>query len=169
MITRRAHIVVGVVKGQPPAVVAEAAAFARHFHAILVCATVDASRYLVETRPDGTITSLPTNPDNPDLRVETYDPKLRAELAATLEDRDVIWETRPLVGDEAHALSDLARQLDAAMIVVGTRAATFAGTVHEFVNGSVATRLAHLQHRPVVVIPLNPVQEDGELPWNTAP
>ena len=169
MVMHRAQVVVGVVAGQPPAVVAEAAAFARHFHAVLVCATVDASRYLVETRPDGSITSLPTNPDNPDLRVETFDPKLRAELAAILEDRDVIWEARPLVGDEAHALGELARQLDAAMIVVGTRDATFAGTVHEFVNGSVATRLAHLQNRPVVVIPFNPVQEDGELPWTTLP
>lgn len=166
MVTQRTHVIVGVVKRQPPAVVAEAAAFARHFNAVLVCATVDSSRYMVDRRPDGSITSLPTNPDNPELRVETFDPKLRAELAATLEDRDVIWDTRPLVGDEAHALAGLAQELNAAMIVVGTRAATFAGTVHEFVNGSVATRLAHLQHRPVVVIPLNPVQEDGELPWN---
>jgi hypothetical protein len=30
-----------------------------------------------------------------------------------------------------------------------------------------ANRLGHLQRRPVVV-PLNPVQEDGELAWNTA-
>jgi nucleotide-binding universal stress UspA family protein len=52
------------------------------------------------------------------------------------------------------------------MIVVGTREPGFRGTVHEFINGSVAAQLAHRQHRPVVVIPLNPVTDDDELPWN---
>lgn len=167
MTTVKAHIVVGVVVGQPPAVVAGAASFARHFNADLVCATVDGSRYFVETLPDGTITSLPINSDLPDLRVETFDPTLRAQLAEVLEGRDAIWSTRALVGDGATALGELAEQLDAAMIVVGTRNPTFKGVMHEFLNGSVASRLAHRQHRPVVVIPLSPVEHDDELPWNT--
>jgi nucleotide-binding universal stress UspA family protein len=164
----RAHIVVGVVPGQPAAVLTEAAMFARHFDADLVCAFVDAGRYVVEELPDGTVTSLSINPDLPDLQLETFAPELRAELAAALDGQNVRWSTRALAGGPAQALARLADQLDAKMIVVGTRKAGFRGTVHEFINGSVAAQLTHRQHRPVVVIPLNPVTDDGELPWNTA-
>lgn len=165
---RRAHIVVGVVPRQPAAVVTEAAQFARHFDADLVCAFVDAGRYVVEELPDGSVTSLSLNPDLPDLRVETFAPELRAQIAAALDNQDVRWSTRALAGGPAQALAHLADQLDAKMIVVGTREAGFRGTLHEFINGSVAAQLAHRQHRPVVVVPLNPVGDDGDLPWNAA-
>jgi hypothetical protein len=55
------------------------------------------------------------------------------------------------------------------MIIVGTRKPNFAGTLREFINGSVASRLAHRQHRPVVVLPRRPVREGERLPWEGMP
>lgn len=158
-------VIIGVVPAQSDAVLLMAAEFARRFDADLVCAFVDPGRYVVDEGRGGTITSLPLDPDLPDLREEVFDPELRSHLADVLGGQDVPWSTRALAGDPAIALGRLAEELDAAMIVVGTRTPTIRGTMREFLNGSVAARLAHRQHRPVVVIPLDPVEADGSLPW----
>lgn len=158
-------IVVGVVSGQPDAVVVQAATFASHFTADLVCAYVDPSRYQVDVADDGTVSSLPFDPDLGDLRVEIFDPDLRNRIALLLTDSGVSFSTRALAGDPAHTLGALADQLDAAMIVVGTREPSLRGTLKELVSGSVAAKLAHRQHRPVVVIPLAPAMTDAALPW----
>ena len=161
----KAHVVVGVVAEQPAAVVATAATVAEHFDADLVCVFVDSARYPIEERPDGTVVSLSLNPDLADEMVEELDPAIHASIAATLESRDVSWSVRALAGGPAQELARVADELDAAMIVVGTREAGFRGSLHEFLNGSVAAQLAHRQHRPVLVVPLNPVG-DGQLPWD---
>ena len=156
------YVVVGVVDGQPPAVVEQAAVFARHFGAQLICAGVDATRYVVETRADGTVTTLPLDPDVAEEREEFFDEQLLQQVAAIMGDHaEVPWTARALAGDPADALAELADEVDARMIVVGTREASFWGAMHEFLNGSVAAQLAHHQHRPVVVIPLNPVGHDS--------
>lgn len=162
--TDRRPIVVGVIPGQPAAVVAEAAIFAEHFDAELVCAFVDGSRYPVRELPDGTVVSMPIDPDSAESDVEEVDPGLRAAIGATLRGREVRWSLRALAGGAAHELARLAEDLDAAMIVVGTREAGLRGSLHSFFNGSVAVQLAHHQHRPIVVVPLDPVT--GNLPWS---
>src|SRR5690606_24598539 len=73
MIESGTRIVVGVVPGQPPAVIAEAAVFARRFDAELICASVDPARYTLEERADGTVVSLPVDPDLADEEVEAVD------------------------------------------------------------------------------------------------
>lgn len=161
------RVIVGVEPGQPDAVVVHAAAFAAHFNAELVCALVDASRYVVFERADGTMTSLPFDPDVPDLAEDEFDPELKDHLASLLDSRGVVWSTRALAGDPARALGHLAETLGAAMIVVGTRQATIRGNLQEFFNGSIAVHLAHRQHRPVVVIPLAPVPVKDDLPWES--
>lgn len=163
----RTCVVVGVFKGQPTAVLNEAAVIAGHFAADLVCAFVDASRYSVDRLPDGTVVSMSLDPDMPESRHEKIDPALRSELAAVLDGGNIRWSARALAGGPAQELARLANELDAKMIVVGTRERGMRGTLREFVNGSVAVQLAHRQHRPVVVIPLNPVGDDGELPWKS--
>ena len=40
--------------------------FARTFGAALVCAHVDPGRYVIEERPDGTVVSLPLDPELPE-------------------------------------------------------------------------------------------------------
>ena len=160
-----APVIVGVVHDQPDAVVLSAVEFARRFGAELICASVDRGRYTVHEREDGSVASLPIDPDLPDLAVEAFPEELERHLATLLQNRGVRWSTRMLAGDPAHAIGRLADRLDAAMIVVGTREAGLRGSIQELLTGSVAAHLAHRQRRPVVVIPLNPVPIDRELPW----
>jgi nucleotide-binding universal stress UspA family protein len=165
MSEQRNCIVVGVVVGQSPAVVEQAAYFAKHFDADIVCATVDSSRYVTEERADGTLVTQAIDPDLVDPREERIDPQLEKQLAGILDGRGIPWSVRALAGDPATALGHCADLLDASMIVVGTRKSGMRRLVHEFFDGSVGARLAHRQHRPVVVIPLSPVSKDSDLPW----
>ena len=159
------YVIVGVTPGQPDTIVLEAAAFAAQFHAELVCATVEPGRYAIDEFSDGSIVSLPVDPDSLDLDDDGFNVVLRAHLTTLLDRGNLIWSTRAVAGDPARALADLADTLDAAMIVVGTRESGIRAGIQEFFGGSVAVHLAHRQHRPVVVIPLAPVAFRDELPW----
>lgn len=161
------HVVVGVVPHQLDSVVAQAARFAAAFDAELVCAWVDASRYLVAG--DGTDIATSIDPDVVDDAELIFDPGLETEITATLAGAPITWSTRALAGGPYRELARLADELDAVMIVVGTRRPGFRGTLREFLSGSVAVQLAHHQHRPVVVIPVDPVGFDREPPWFVAP
>jgi nucleotide-binding universal stress UspA family protein len=158
-------VVVGVVPGQPPAVVAEAARFAAAFGAELVCALVDPSRYPVPGAVGGEVQTTSIDPDLADDAELIFDPEVESAIAKTLAKTGVCWTVRALAGGPAVELARLADELDAIMIVVGTREAGFRGTLHEFFSGSVAAQLAHHQHRPVVVVPLRPVGIDEPPFW----
>lgn len=160
-------VIVGVMAGQPDVVVLEAAAVASRFHAELICANVDVGRYLVDEFADGSIVSLPVDSDLLDLDSEGFPLALHEHLSALLDGDTVGWSTRVVVGDPARALAHLADTLDAAMIVVGTRERGVRAGLQEFFGGSVAAHLAHRQHRPVLVIPLEPVGFRDELPWES--
>lgn len=54
-------------------------------------------------------------------------------------------------------LTPLARAMDAAAIVVSTRASGLGASVGEVAGGAVARRLAHHRHRPVLAVPLSVV------------
>ena len=159
------QVLVGVETGTAAAVVEAAAGLADRLGADLVCAHVDESSEQVDQRSDETVVSTPLNPDLPFTEKEEFDSGLRAEIAGILDPRPVKWSVRALAGGAAQQLARLAQQLDAAMIVVGTREAGFRGSVEEFFTGSVAVQLSHRQHRPVVMVPLNPVLGNGLLPW----
>lgn len=159
------YVVVGVTAGQSDAVVTAAATFARRFDAELVCAYVDVSRFAVEQRADGTVRSLPFDADAAEPSDEGISPSLGARLSRILDSQHIKWSTRELAGDPAYALAGLAEVLNAAMIVVGSREPGIRASVQEFFSGSVAVHLAHRQHRPVVVVPLSPVDPDASLPW----
>jgi nucleotide-binding universal stress UspA family protein len=158
-------IVVAVVPKQSDAVLLEAAALARDLGSELICAHVNVGRYPVEERPDGTIVSLPFDPDVPDLGDEVFDRELAGHIRDVLTESNVRYTLRALAGDPARALGHLAEVTDARLIVVGTHHPGLRRGLHEFFEGSVAVHLAHRQHRPVVVIPLSPVSDDGTLPW----
>ncbi len=161
----KTYVIVGVEPGQPSAVVNTAARFAERFGAELVCAAVDTSRYTLDERADATAVSRPIDPSLADVEAGDFDPELRTEISEVMEHWPVQWSARVLAGGAAQELAQLAAELDAAMIVVGTRETGFRGILYEFFTGSVAAQLAHRQHHPVVVVPLNPVAHDGELPW----
>lgn len=158
-------VVVGVFPGQSDAVVEQAKALAVRLDAELVCAWVDTGRYVVEEHSDGSIRSMTIDPDVGDAADPGIPTTLMAQLSQLLGASHVEWSTRELAGDPAHALGHLADVIGASMIVVGTHRSGLKGSLQEFFNGSTAVHLAHRQHRPVVVVPLDPVPFDHPLPW----
>lgn len=163
--TGRSFVIVGVFPGQPDRVVREAARFAAHFDAELVCAHVDEDRYAISEQADGSVSSLPFDPDLPDLQQEPFDRQLLREITEALAEAGIPWSVRALAGSPADALAHLSATLPATMIVVGSRRPGLRGGLQEFVSGSVAAHLAHRQSLPVVVIPLHPVAAESDLPW----
>jgi nucleotide-binding universal stress UspA family protein len=159
------RILVGVTYGQSDAVLRHAARFARTFDAALVCAHVDPGRYVVEELPDGSVASLPLDPDLPELKDTDFDQGLVAQVRAAVADDSIDLSFRELAGDVAYALTRLADILDVEMIIVGSRRGGVRAGLKQFLTGSVAAHLAHRQPRPVVVIPVAPVAEGKPLPW----
>ena len=162
-------IVVGVMSGQPDAVVLAASEIATQFGAELICAAVDPSRYTLEELSDGSVTSASFDPDVNEPAIAEFDPGLRAQLERVLHGRPVSWSTRALAGDPAQALGHLAGTVRALLIVVGSRAPTIRHSFRSIFTGSTAVRLSQGQHRPVVIIPLDPLPFGSELPRDPEP
>ncbi|MFF2623937.1 universal stress protein [Oerskovia jenensis] len=135
-------LLVGVHPGQHPDIVQRAAGFAHALGTAVVCVWVD-----VGPVPD-------------DGRAEQ---RLKVELGRALHGTGVEWS---LVvagdGDVARQLDEAAVGHDAAIVVVGAHRAGADGWRNEALGGSVAGRLSHLQHRPVVVLPVLPAPVEGE-------
>lgn len=156
-------ILVGVNHGQSDVVLQQAVRFARALSAELVCAHVDVGRYVVEERADGTVVSRPLDPDLPELADSDFDPALAAHVRSVVGALPVTF--RELAGDRAYALSRLSDICGVDVIVVGSRRRGVRSGLKEFFSGSVAAQLAHRQHRPVVVVPVDPVAAGTPLPW----
>jgi nucleotide-binding universal stress UspA family protein len=158
-------VIAGTVPGQSPRVVIEAARYARLLSAPLAIVHVDVTRFVTFEDPDGFVHSAPI-----DLDIGGGDAELdqvRAAAEAALVDCPVPWTVHQLVGDPALAMKHLAERIDAKLLVVGTRKRGFGESLREFFTGSVAARLTHRQHRPVLVIPLGePVPDDQEIVWS---
>lgn len=161
-------IVAGVVPDQHPLVVRTAAALAQAVGApTLYLAFADVRRYAVAERPDGTVRHAAIAVDAAQDDWQDLDAALRDELTAQLRDTGVNWEFRYLAGRPDRALTHLARAVDAAALVVGTRAPRPGARLRELVEGSVAAHLSHHQHRPVVTVPLDVVDwKELRGPWD---
>lgn len=162
----RPRIVVGVEPDRVETVADTAVEFAQRFQADLVFVYVDVSRYSVAELPDGSIESLPVDPEDGEKRIEQFTDELSRAITRALDGSGVEWSCRALAGSRSYELAGVAREVDAPMIIVGTRDRGFLGSMREFFNGSVAVQLAHSQERPVVVVPLHPTKKEEELPWN---
>lgn len=158
----RGAVLAGVVPGLPSRVLKEAGRYARLLKAPLVVVHVDVTRFVTYEDPDGYVHSAPI-----DINVTAGENDLalvEAEATKILEGHEVDWTVRQLVGDPAMAMKHLADQLDAKLLVVGTRKRGLGESIREFFTGSVAARLAHRQQRPILVIPLGePVPDDEEI------
>lgn len=161
-----AMVVVGVQAGQAGTLVDVAARIAYRFGAALVCVTVDPSLLSAGTRPDSSEIVEAIDPDSADSTPLALPDADRIALDRAAVQHGVHVEILTRVGDPARALARVAEERDAVMIVVGTR--TGRRRVAEFFNGSVAARLSHQQHRPVLVVPMEPVGFDDPLPWDAS-
>lgn len=157
------QIVVGLEPGRVRGTVTVAAALAHRLGAGLVCVTVDPSLVSGGRRSDGSEMLEPLDPDTADTRPQTFGGEDVADITAIAAQQDVTVEIVSTVGDPARALARAAEERHALMIVVGTRSGTH--RVVEFFTGSIAARLSHQQHRPILVVPVEPVGFDAPLPW----
>ncbi|MBE7699891.1 universal stress protein [Oerskovia sp. Sa1BUA8] len=129
-------LLVGVHPGQHPDIVQRAAGFAHALGTTLACVWVDVG---------------PVPDDGSGER------RLQAELDQALRATGIDWHlTVAADGDVARRLDETAVSHDAAVVVVGAHRAGADGWRDEALGGSVAGRLSHLQHRPVVVLPVLP-------------
>lgn len=155
-------VIVGLVPGLPSRVLKEAARYAQLLRAPLLVVHVDMTRFVTYEDPDGYVHAAPI-----DIEVAAGVSDLAAVKAAAselLDGHGVDWHVRQLVGDPALAMKHLAETIDARLLVVGTRKRGIGESIREFFTGSVAARLAHRQHRPILVVPLGePVADDEEI------
>jgi nucleotide-binding universal stress UspA family protein len=158
----RGAVLVGVVPGLSSRVLKEGARYAKLLRAPLLVVHVDVTRFVTYEDPDGYVHSAPI-----DINVSAGESDLavvEAEAAKLLDGHEVEWTVRQLVGDPAMAMKHLADQVDARLLVVGTRKRGLGESIREFFTGSVAARLAHRQQRPILVVPLGePVPDDEEI------
>lgn len=75
---------------------------------------------------------------------------------------DVPWSYRPAVGDPGHTLADLANDLQAYCIVVGSRGEGLRATLTRLVRPSTSRAVLRARHTPVLVVPHDPQTAAGE-------
>ncbi len=158
-------VVSGIVPGQPELVVLTAASWANALGVSLYLGYADRSRVTVEEYPDGTVRHAEVDTDAVDDSWRDRSEQIERFLAEVLGGSGVPWHFRYLAGRPDRALTHLARAVDASAIVVGTHAPGVSSRWHDFVDGSVGARLAHHQHRPVLVVPLSVVDWHARTPW----
>src|SRR4051794_38185133 len=126
-------LVVGVTPGQSDAVIRHAVKLACKLGARLVCAFVDTGQVTMFEGADGTLMSMPIDPD-----IVEDPPPFRDTLKEMLADRGALKDApvafRRPGGEPAIALSELAEQEQAYLIVVGPRRPGFRASVAEFLG-----------------------------------
>ncbi|WP_375386619.1 universal stress protein [uncultured Microbacterium sp.] len=155
-------VIVGVIPDQPTRVLKEAARYARLLGAPLLVVYVDVTRFVTYEDPDGYVHATPIDVTLAVGEGEFSD--VKAAAAAVLDGHGIDWSARQLIGDPALAIKHLADEIDAKLLVVGTRRRGLGESIREFFTGAVAARLAHRQPRPILVVPLGePVPDDQDI------
>ena len=147
-------MVVGVEPGQPALVAITAAGLAAALGGKAYFAYADPTRVVEREFPDGSVQHVDANPDLfDDESWRNREAAVTSAIRAALADTQVAWEFRYLAGRPDRALTHLARAVDAAAIVIGSRRGGAGARAREFLDGSIAANLVHHQHRPVLVVP----------------
>lgn len=158
-------VVFGVLPHQDPIVVQAAAAFTARLGGALVCLWADGSHITVEYRPDGAVVTTPMDPDGVDGPDRpAHEDRLHTQLELALGESEVPWQFRYATGAPPRALHEAAEELEAVAIAIGTRKPGFGHWAAEKIDGSVAERLAHHQHRPVILLPHPAAGRSGARP-----
>lgn len=131
----------------------------------LYFAHVDTARLTVAEHEDGSVEHTSIDPDGLDDTWERLQSELVGELTTLIPSGSVDWHFRFLAGRPDRALTHLARAVDAAAFVVSTQGHHSRWHPSEFLNESLAARLSHHQHRPVLVVPHRVVDWKAKPPW----
>ncbi|MEJ1178510.1 MULTISPECIES: universal stress protein [unclassified Pseudarthrobacter] len=145
-------LVLGVGWNFPKHLVRSAAELAGALGLHLVCAFVDPASYLTEWEPEGQLTALSLDPN---VNEETDYPanQLQGKLEMLLGQPGETWSFRVLNGDVPKALSRLAENTGASLIIVGADRPGSLAWVDRLLEGSVSAFLARHQQRPVLIVP----------------
>jgi nucleotide-binding universal stress UspA family protein len=137
------RILVGVA-GDPTGVQTLAAAgrLARRLNAPLIVALVHRSTSASSTMGQALV----------DLRAD-LEFEILTQATQVLDPLDVRWHFTVRIGEPCRALRAIADDCDAALIVVGTQGHGTRARLHRLIRGSVSTRLARDETRPVLVVP----------------
>ena len=125
-----------------------AAALGQH----LACAFVDPASYLTEWEPEGQRTALSLDPIG-DEEADFPSMQVQRNLESILGQPGEAWSFRVLNGDVSKALSRLAENTGASLLVVGADRPGSLAWVDRLLEGSVSASLIHHQHRPVLIVP----------------
>lgn len=156
-------VIAGVIPGQSPRVLIEAARYAGMLGVGLVIVHVDVTRFVTYEDPDGYVHTAPIDLGAVSSAAQLE--QIRAAATEALAASTVDWVVHQLVGDPALAIKHFADRLDAKLLVVGTRRRGIGESIREFFTGSVAARLAHRQQRPILVVPQGQQAADDEDLW----
>ncbi len=156
--------VVAMTPSRHKLVILTAIAWAQASHTSLYFAYVDRTRVTTEEHPDGSVTHEEAVIDiKPDESWKDRLADCEAFLHEVVDPSGVDWQFRYLAGNRPdRALTHLARTVDAATIIVGTRTTEHRKRLRDYMERSLAFQLAHHQHRPVLAVPLSIV--DWESP-----
>ena len=125
-----------------------AAALGQH----LACAFVDPASYLTEWEPEGQRTALSLDPIG-DEEADFPSMQVQRNLESILGEPGEAWSFRVLNGDVSKALSRLAENTGASLLVVGADRPGSLAWVDRFLEGSVSASLIHRSRRPVLIVP----------------
>ena len=146
-------IILGVGWNFSDHLIRTAASLAASLGEHLICAFVDPATYLTEWDPSGQLTALSLDPI---INEEAEFPsrQVRQKLEAILGKKPGhSWSFRVLNGDVPKALTRLADNTDAALLVVGTGLPRSLAWLDRVLEGSVSANLIRQQHRPVLIVP----------------
>lgn len=158
-------LVVGMTPGQPDLVLLTAAEWSSALGGVtLHLAWACPGLQVVEEFPDGSVRTTPADPDSIDDSWRDDADAIRRRAEAILGPRGAPYRFDLLGGRADRALTHLARAVGASAFVVGARRHRRRG-LRAFVDESVAAHLAHHQHRPVLIVPVEVVGWKDASPW----
>ena len=145
-------LVLGVGWNFPEHLIHAAADLAAALGLHLACAFVDPASYLTEWEPEGQRTAMSLDP-NVNEEADFPASQLQRKLELLLGQPGETWSLRVLNGDVPKALSRLAENTGASLIVVGADRPGSLAWVDRLLEGSVSASLLRHQQRPVLVVP----------------
>lgn len=147
-------IVVGITRSDSDAVALVAAEFAARLEVRLVFGVVDEAHITTTDRTGGQVVA-PIDPDGVDDPAESR-AAVEAHLHEVLDRVTTSWSVSFVTGVPSIGLAEIAAEVDALMIVIGTGRRTLGRALRELFAGSTVAHLAHHQPRPILVVPLDP-------------
>lgn len=146
-------LLVGVHPRQHPEVLEKAHELASRLDLVLVFAFVLDGTDRSEWRASETLDFDSLHPDEREEIDGSGIEEVRQILESSLPGGPLVWSLRVLLGNPAKALAQVARELDAAMIIVGSHRRMFSSPKARFIHASTVSRLLARQDIPVLVVP----------------